>query len=137
MVNDFLSFQNQSYDAGQHTYLIQANTVDPSVYTCAISCDRHIELFSDGYQGTPHIVASYIRGSDATTLEYCATGAIQYEMYEYHGDATPLAYSGPDCSILVHRTVGGTNWYITRARYDNSSPTPGWTPYTNWLVVHN
>lgn len=107
-VDDFVSFSNQSYDNGQHTYLIQANTADGNVYTCVISCDRCIELFTDGYNGIPHIIASYTRGSDATTLEYCASGAIQYEVYEYHGFTTPLAYSGPDCSILVHRSLGNT-----------------------------
>ncbi len=136
-LDDFLSFQNQSYGTGQHTYLIQANTADLSQFTCYVNCDRHIELFSDGYQGTPHIVASYTRGSDATTLEYCASGAIHYEVYEYHGGATALAYSGPDCMILVHRILGSTNWYYARALYSDSWPTPGWAPPTPWLIVHN
>lgn len=133
-LDDYPSSYNQSYASGQHTYLIQGNTLGG----IGTTDNRFIELFTDGTNGIPHIVASYTGASDATFLEYCAAGAVQYEVDEYHGGSVTVAYSGPDCSILVHRIIGSTNWYTVRAQYNSQWPsTGGWTQFTNWLIVHN
>lgn len=119
---------NQSESNGQHTF----QAYNENAQTGASTFQRYWEIWpGDTTSDRPRIIATYRPGTDSTTLDFCTSGD-RYKVYEYHGGASQLAYSGPGCTILVHRDlVGNINQYSVSARIDGV-----WTPPSPWLVIH-
>jgi hypothetical protein len=121
---------NQSESNGQHAWLIY----DRNNHDGQGQIQRLWDIWPGNSGNTiPHIAAIYRNATDSTTLEYCFPNADRYTVSESHdGVNTSTTYSGPACSILVHRrTDGSLNWYSVKARVSGV-----WTQNTPYLIVH-
>ncbi|MBI4674895.1 MAG: M23 family metallopeptidase [Chloroflexi bacterium] len=118
---------NQSLPNGQHTFMAWGfnNQVGNST-------DRHWEIWpGNTTSDIPHLVATFRPETDSTTLEFCSY-ADKYRIYEYHGGASSVAFTGVGCTVLVHRQLGNINQYAVSARIDGI-----WTPISPWLVIQD
>lgn len=121
---------NQSDPNGQHTYL----AYDYNQHDGQGNIARFWDFWTgNSAQRIPHISAIYRQGPDTTVLEYCASSAVQYVVYEDHGSGAIFTYQGPACRVQVHRNLTAPlNYYIVSAQYSDGT----WSPWTIWLIVH-